>query len=84
MTDMARMTAGRAALMGLVDRYLAALMDTSVSLLEVHQLMYFLQAAGEPLHLRFVKAPFGPCAENLGLLQPVDDEVDCGPGFGIP
>lgn len=66
MTNMARMTAGRAVLMGLVDRYLAALMDTSVSLLEVHKLMYFLQAAGEPLHLRFVKAPFGPYAENLG------------------
>lgn len=27
--------------------------------------MYFLQAAGEPLRLRFVKAPYGPYAENL-------------------
>lgn len=59
------MTAGRAALLGLMNRYLAALMDPSISLLEVHKLMYFLQAAGEPLRLRYVKAPFGPYAENL-------------------
>jgi hypothetical protein len=59
------MTAGRAALLGLMDRYLGALMDPSISLLEVHKLMYFLQAAGEPLRLRYVKGPFGPYAENL-------------------
>jgi hypothetical protein len=40
-----RMTAGRAALVGLVGRFLSAMMDTSVTLLEVHKLMYFLQAA---------------------------------------
>lgn len=60
-----KMTAGRAALLGLMNRYLAALMDPSISLLEVHKLMYFLQAAGEPLRLRYVKALFGPYAENL-------------------
>jgi O-acetyl-ADP-ribose deacetylase (regulator of RNase III) len=64
-SDVPKMTAGRAALLGLMDRYLAALMDTSISLLEVHKLMYFLQAAGEPLRLRYVKALFGPYAENL-------------------
>jgi O-acetyl-ADP-ribose deacetylase (regulator of RNase III) len=64
-SDVPNMTAGRAALLGLMNRYLAALMDTSISLLEVHKLMYFLQAAGEPLRLRYVKAPFGPYAENL-------------------
>ncbi len=62
---MPKLTAGGAALLGLMDRYLAALMDPSISLLEVHKLMYFLQAAGEPLRLRHVKAPFGPYAENL-------------------
>ena len=40
-------------------------MDPSVSLLEVHKLMYFLQGAGEPLKLRYVQAPYGPYAENL-------------------
>jgi O-acetyl-ADP-ribose deacetylase (regulator of RNase III) len=41
------MTAGRAALLGLMCRYLAGLMDPFVSLLEIHKLMYFLQEAGE-------------------------------------
>jgi hypothetical protein len=40
-------------------------MDPFVSLLEVHKLMYFAQEAGEPLRLRYVKAPYGPYAENL-------------------
>ncbi len=60
-----KMTPGRAALVGLIDRYLAALMDPAVTLLEVHKLMYFLQSAGEPLRLRYTKAWYGPYAENL-------------------
>jgi O-acetyl-ADP-ribose deacetylase (regulator of RNase III) len=60
-----RMTAGRAALVGLMRRYLNAMMDTSLTLLEMHKLMYFLQAAGEPLRLRYAKGPYGPYAENL-------------------
>lgn len=59
------MTPGRAALVGLISRYLNGLMDPSVTLLEVHKLMYFMQEAGEPLRLRFKKAPYGPYAENL-------------------
>src|SRR5215211_2471223 len=43
------MTPGRAALVGLMRRYLGAMMDSSITLLEVHKLMYFLQVAGEPL-----------------------------------
>lgn len=64
-SDVPKMTAGRAALLGLMNRYLGALMDPSISLLEVHKLMYLLQATGEPLRLRYVKASFGPYAENL-------------------
>jgi O-acetyl-ADP-ribose deacetylase (regulator of RNase III) len=60
-----KMTAGRAALVGLIKRYLTGMMDTSITLLEVHKLMYFLQEAGEPLRLRYAKAPYGPYAENL-------------------
>lgn len=60
-----KMTAGRAALVGLIRRYLMGMMDTSISLLELHKLMYFLQESGEPLKLRYVKAPYGPYAENL-------------------
>jgi O-acetyl-ADP-ribose deacetylase (regulator of RNase III) len=59
------MTAGRAALLGLMRRYLAAVMDPTVTLLEVHKLMYFMQEAGEPLKLNYQKAPYGPYAENL-------------------
>lgn len=59
------MTPGRAALVGLMDRYLRPLLDPFVTLLEAHKLMYFMQAAGEPLRLRFTKADYGPYAENL-------------------
>lgn len=43
------MTSGRAVLEGLIDRYLAGLLDPAVSLLEVHKLMYFTQEAGQVL-----------------------------------
>ena len=60
-----KLTPGRASLLGLMDRYLAALLDPFITLLEVHKLMYFLQEAGEPLRLRYVKGHYGPYAENL-------------------
>ena len=64
-TDVPRMTPGRAVLVGLLDRYLRGLLDPFVTLQEAHKLMYFMQAAGEPLKLRFMKAHYGPYAENL-------------------
>ena len=64
-TVVSRMPAGRASLLGLMNRYLPALMDTSVLLLEVHKLVCFLRAAGEPLCLRCVKAPFGPGVSEI-------------------
>ncbi len=60
-----KMTAGRAALVELMHCYLGGLLDPFVSLLEVHKLMYFMQEAGEPLRLKYKKAPYGPYAENL-------------------
>lgn len=63
--DVPKMTAGRAALVELMHRYLAGLLDPFVSLLEVHKLMYFMQEAGEPLRLNYVKGHYGPYAENL-------------------
>ena len=59
------MTRGRAALVGLLDRYLRGLLDPFVTLQEAHKLMYFMQAAGEPLKLKFQKGHYGPYAENL-------------------
>ena len=64
-TSIPRMTRGRAALVGLMDRYLRGLLDPFITLLEVHKLMYFIQEAGEPLRLKFQKAHYGPYAENM-------------------
>ncbi len=59
------MTPGRAALIELMHRYLAGLLDPFVTLLEIHKLMYFLQESGEPLRLRYRKNIYGPYAENI-------------------
>jgi O-acetyl-ADP-ribose deacetylase (regulator of RNase III) len=64
-SEVPTMSAGRAALVVLMQRYLSGLMDPIVTLLEVHKLMYFLQEAGEPLRLQYAKGPYGPYAENL-------------------
>jgi O-acetyl-ADP-ribose deacetylase (regulator of RNase III) len=68
-----KMSPGKAALIVLMDRYLAGLLDPFVTLLEVHKLMYFMQEAGQDLRLRYVKAPYGPYAENLRhVLKQID------------
>ena len=88
--DVPEMTAGRAALVGLMHRYLAGFLDPFVTLLEAHKLMYFLQAAGEPLRLNYKKAPYGPYAENLRhVLREVEGHfisgyADGGDGPGKP
>ena len=64
-TNVPKMTPGRAALVSLVRRYLGGLLDPTVTLLEVHKLMYFMQVAGQPLRLNFQQATHGPYAENL-------------------
>ena len=76
-------TPGRAVLVGLLERYLAARMDPAISLLEVHKLMYFAQEAGEPLSLKYVKAPYGPYAENLRhVLAKIEGSMISGYGDG--
>ncbi len=64
-TERPRMTVARASLVGLIKRYLEAMLDDSITLLEIHKLMYFMQEAGEKLRLNFKVAPYGPYAENL-------------------
>ncbi len=65
-TERPKMTPGQASLVALMDRYLKGLLDPFVSLLEVHKLMYFLKAAGEPMpKLKFEAKKFGPYAANL-------------------
>ncbi|MCF3651351.1 type II toxin-antitoxin system antitoxin DNA ADP-ribosyl glycohydrolase DarG [Synoicihabitans lomoniglobus] len=71
-TKRPKMTIGQAALVALMDRYLKGLLDPFVSLLEVHKLMYFLKAAGEPMpRLPFTANRYGPYAKDLrhGLVR---------------
>jgi O-acetyl-ADP-ribose deacetylase (regulator of RNase III) len=59
------LTVGRAALLVLMRRYLGAVMDPFVTLLEIHKLMYFMQEAGEDLNLHYSKGIYGPYATKL-------------------
>jgi O-acetyl-ADP-ribose deacetylase (regulator of RNase III) len=59
------LTPGGAAVVGLVGKYKAALLDPFVRLIEIHKLMYFLEQAGEPLRLKFDKGAYGPYSQNL-------------------
>ncbi len=78
-----KMTLGRAALLALMGSYLRSLMDDSVSLLEIHKLMYFLQEAGQPLNLRYKKGTYGPYAENLRhVLKDMEGHYTIGFGDG--
>lgn len=77
--EVPKMTAGRAALVELIQRYLGGLLDPFVTLLEVHKLMYFMQEAGEPLRLNYVKHHYGPYAENLRhVLRAVEGHLISG------
>lgn len=85
--EVPKMTPGRAALVGLMHRYLGGLLDPFVTLLEVHKLMYFMQEAGEPLRLKYQKAPYGPYAENLRhVLHAIEGHLVAGyaDGGGAP
>jgi uncharacterized protein YwgA len=48
-----------------MHRYLQGLMDPFVTLIEIQKLMYFMQEAGQPLSLKFVKHHYGSYAANL-------------------
>lgn len=63
------LTAGRAQLLWLMDAYGA--LDYSRTLLEVQKLAYFLQAAGEPLRLKYQTGIYGPYAHNLNKVLEV-------------
>lgn len=63
--DIPAITPGRAALVVLVNRYLSGLLDPFVTLIELQKLMYFMQEAGQPLRLNYVKHHYGPYADNL-------------------
>jgi O-acetyl-ADP-ribose deacetylase (regulator of RNase III) len=64
-TKRPNMTAGRAAVLAIMDRYLSTGYDTRLSLLEVQKLAYFLQRAGQPLKLDYKADRYGPYADKL-------------------
>lgn len=77
--EVPKMTPGRAALVELMDRYLAGLLDPFVTLLEVHKLMYFMQEAGEQLRLEYHKGSYGPYARNLShVLKKIEGHLVSG------
>lgn len=60
------MTTGRAAVLGLIERYVSTGFGYRLSLLEVQKLVYFLTAVGEPLNkVVFQKHHYGPYADVL-------------------
>jgi O-acetyl-ADP-ribose deacetylase (regulator of RNase III) len=64
-TTRPKMTAGRAALLLLMHRYLATGWEYRLSLLELQKLAYFLQESGQDLKLRFRPLFYGPYADEL-------------------
>ena len=69
----------RAALVALLAEY--SHRSLSTSLVEVQKLVYFLQAAGEPLHLRYVAHRYGPYADGLRhVLEEVEGHYLTGYG----
>lgn len=58
-------TPGRASLVTLMHKYMIKQLEPVMTPQEVHELMYFLQAAGEPLDLLYAKGHKGLYAEGI-------------------
>lgn len=77
-----RMTPGRAALVEIIRRYSAVAVE-GASPIAVQKLMYFLQAAGEPLGLKYERNHYGPYADNLrAVLREIEGHYLEGFGDG--
>ena len=73
------LTVARAAILSLMRLY--ALPGYKLTMLEIQKLAYFLQVAGEPLKLDYVKQKYGPYAETLHhLLQRLEGHYIRGYG----
>lgn len=73
------MTAGRAAIIGLMEQY--AVPGYQLTMLEIQKLAYFLQVLGEPLRLDFSKGQYGPYTEILHhVLQRIEGHFIRGYG----
>lgn len=76
-----KMTRARALLICLIEMYRSQ--EYSLTRLEIQKLAYFLQAAGEPLRLNYIKHQYGPYAHNLNhILQKMEGRYLRGYGDG--
>jgi len=78
-TDKPQMTRARALFISLLELY--GIPGYSLTMLEIQKLAYFLQVAGEPLKLQYVKEKYGPYANNLNhVLQKLEGHYIRGYG----
>jgi O-acetyl-ADP-ribose deacetylase (regulator of RNase III) len=79
-----KMTPGRAVVLGLMHRYLDTGYLYELTLLEIQKLAYFMQSAGQDLRLTFIRAPYGPYADNLRqVLNHIEGHFIVGFGDGV-
>ncbi len=77
-----RMTPGRAAIVKVLDTYRG--LNYGLSRIEVQKLAYFLQEAGGPLQLPFVKHHYGPYSDTLRhALNTMEGHFIRGLGDGV-
>lgn len=77
-----KMTAGRAAILALLESYRSV--NFGLSKIEVQKLAYFLQEAGESMRLQFTKDAYGPYADALRhALNTMDGHYIQGVGDGV-
>jgi hypothetical protein len=83
-TDRPAMTTGRAAVLGLMNRYCVPGYEYRLSLLEMQKLVYFLTVAGEQLRqVTFTKGIYGPYADTLRhVMERMDGHFILGYGDG--
>lgn len=80
-TDTPRMTPGRAALIGIMQRYLP--FSVEITAVDIQKIMYFMQESGEPLRLNYAKGRYGPYADNLRhVLSSMEGHYIRGTGDG--
>jgi O-acetyl-ADP-ribose deacetylase (regulator of RNase III) len=81
-TKRPRMTAGRAVIVKVLDTYRE--LNYGLSKIEVQKLAYFLQEAGGPLDLPFVKHHYGPYSDTLRhALNTMEGHFIRGLGDGV-
>ncbi|MEG3895747.1 MULTISPECIES: type II toxin-antitoxin system antitoxin DNA ADP-ribosyl glycohydrolase DarG [unclassified Microcoleus] len=78
-TEKPKMTRARALFVRLLHLY--GIPGYRLTMLEIQKLAYFLQVAGEPLKLQYVKEKYGPYANNLNhVLQKLEGHFIRGYG----